>query len=207
MIDHINRMSAPFYVQFEITEACNNKCYFCYNPLGKIAGKELSLEKIKDVLQQLSKLGVFRIDFNGGEPLARPDFKDIVQYASDLGFELHMNTNSTLVTDDIAEFVSHHMKSICTSILHSKRDIHDKMTGRIGAYDDMVRGIKIWRRNGVKVEVNVCTSVDNYQDIYNIGKLASELDCYALCSTRYILNDPQNKNNLLNSNQTVELVK
>lgn len=206
-INSIRRMSAPFYVQFELTEACNNKCYFCYNPLGKIAGNELSTAKIKDVLKQLSKLGVFRINFNGGEPLTRPDFKEIVEYAANLGFELHMNTNSTLVTDSIAEFVSHYMKSICTSILHSQRDIHDKMTGRSGAYDDMIRGIKTWRRNNVKVEVNVCTSVDNYKDIYNIGKLTSELDCYALCSTRYILNSPNNAKHLLNAKQTVELIE
>lgn len=206
-VDHIRRMSAPFYVQFELTEACNNKCYFCYNPLGKIAGNEMTTEKIKEILKQLSDVGVFRINFNGGEPLTRVDFKEIVQYAADLGFELHMNTNSTLVTYDVAKFVSRHMKSICTSILHSQKAIHDKMTGRVGAYDDMVRGIEIWRNNGVKVEVNVCTSADNYSDIYNIGKLASKLDCYALCSTRYILNSPDNVGHLLNADQTVELIE
>ena len=207
MISHINRMSAPFYVQFELTEACNNKCFFCYNPLGKIEGNELSTDKIKNVLHQLADVGVFRINFNGGEPLIRHDFKEIVQYASDLGFELHLNTNSTLVTDNIAEFISHHMRSVCTSILHSEREIHDRMTGRIGAYDDMLKGIRTWRKHGVKVEVNVCTSAENYQDIYNIGRLAAELDCYALCSTRYILNDSANKKLLMNGKQTVELIE
>lgn len=206
MIKNIRRASAPFYIQFEITEKCNNKCYFCYNPLGHVSGNELSLEKIKDILEQLSSVGVFRINFNGGEPLTRKDFKDIVEYASSLGFELHMNTNSTLVTDDMAEFISKHMKSVCTSILHSDKQKHDEMTGRKGAYDDVIRGIKIWRKHGVKVEVNVCTSTENYKDLYNIGKLISDLDCYSLCSTRYILNDIKNKQQLLNSEQTMELI-
>lgn len=206
MISKIRRASAPFYIQFEITERCNNKCYFCYNPLGHITGNEMSCEKIKDVLKQLSDMGIFRINFNGGEPLARKDFKEIVSYASELGFELHMNTNSTLVNDDMAEFVAKHMKSVCTSILHSDREKHDQMTGRIGAYDDVIRGIQIWRKYGVKVEVNVCTSTENYKDLYNIARLIAQLDCYSLCSTRYILNDSKNKSYLLNSQQTMELI-
>ncbi len=206
MIERINRAKAPFYVQFELTEKCNNKCYFCYNPLGHVTGNELTTNQVKNILEQLREMSVFRINFNGGEPLTRKDIKEIIKYAYNLGFELHMNTNSTLVTDDMAEFISHYMRSVCTSILHSNETEHDRMTGRVGAYQDVIRGIKIWRRHGVHVEVNVCTSSENYTDIYNIGKLCSELDCYALCSTRYILNDSKNKNMLLDSKMTMELI-
>lgn len=203
---HMKRPSAPFYVQFELTEQCNNRCYFCYNPLGHIGGQEFDLPKIKDILKQLHDAGVFRINFNGGEPTIRPDFRSILEYATGLGFELHMNTNSTLITDDLAHFISLYMKSVCTSILHSNKEEHDRMTGRSGAYDDVIKGISCLRNNNVKVEVNVCTSTENYRDIYNIGKLISSLDCYALCSTRYILNDAKNKALLLNSAETMELI-
>jgi radical SAM protein with 4Fe4S-binding SPASM domain len=136
----------------------------------------------------------------------RNDVLEIIQYAYELGFELHMNTNSTLVDDHIAESISHYMKSVCTSILHSKEEYHDRMTGRQGAYKDVIRGIQTWRQHGVDVEVNVCTSVENYKDMYNIGALCAELGCYSLCSTRYILNDIRNKNMLLNSQMTMELI-
>lgn len=202
----INRFNAPLYVQFELTERCNNKCYFCYNPLGRISGNELTAQEVLDILNQLREVGVFRINFNGGEPLMRSDFLDILEYAYSLGFELHMNTNSTLVTPTIAQSVKRYMKSVCTSILSSKEDFHDKMTGRVGAYKDVLRGIDIWRENDVEVEVNVCTSAENYADIFNIGKLIAEHDCYALCSTRYILNNPENKHLLLNKVQTEELI-
>ena len=94
----INRFKAPLYVQFELTERCNNKCYFCYNPLGRISGEELTTQEIFNILSQLREAGVFRINFNGGEPLMRTDFLQIAEYAYSLGFELHMNPNSTLVT-------------------------------------------------------------------------------------------------------------
>lgn len=202
----INRFKAPLYVQFELTESCNNKCYFCYNPLGRTSGKELATNEVFDILLQLKKEGVFRINFNGGEPLMRKDFLQIVEFAHSLGFELHMNTNSTLVTPDLAKDVSRYMKSICTSILSSDEHTHDKMTGRVGAYNDVLRGIDTWREQNIEVEVNVCTSTENYHDIYNIGKLIAEHDCYALCSTRYILNSSENKHLLLNRQQTEELI-
>lgn len=202
----INRFKAPLYVQFELTERCNNKCYFCYNPLGRISGTELSTQEVMNILSQLREAGVFRINFNGGEPLMRSDFLQIVEYAYSLGFELHMNTNSTLVTSDMAKEISRFMKSVCTSVLSSDEKQHDKMTGRVGAYKDVLRGIDLWRENGVEVEVNVCTSTENYRDIFNIGILISKHNCYALCSTRYILNAPENKHLLLNSAQTEELI-
>lgn len=202
----INRFKAPLYVQFELTERCNNKCYFCYNPLGRISGEELTFKEIHNILSQLREAGVFRINFNGGEPLMRTDFLQIIEYAHSLGFELHMNTNSTLVTHDIAKEISRFMKSVCTSVLSSNERQHDRMTGRTGAYRDVLRGIDIWRENGIEVEVNVCTSTENYNDIYNIGKLIAAHDCYALCSTRYILNSPENKHLLLNKLQTEILI-
>jgi len=202
----INRFKAPLYVQFELTERCNNKCYFCYNPLGRISGNELNTQEVFNILTQLHDVGVFRINFNGGEPLMRSDFLEITEYAHSLGFELHMNTNSTLVTADLAKKVALYMKSVCTSVLSSDETLHDKMTGREGAYKDVFRGIDIWRENGVEVEVNVCTSTENYSDIYNIGELIAKHDCYALCSTRYILNSPENKHLLLNKTQTEELI-
>ena len=80
MIERINRAKAPFYVQFELTEKCNNKCYFCYNPLGHVTGNELTTNQVKNILEQLREMNVFRINFNGGEPLTRKDIKEIIKH-------------------------------------------------------------------------------------------------------------------------------
>lgn len=202
----IHRLKAPFYVQFEITDGCNNRCFFCYNEKAKTAGDELSLREICRILDEMNEVGVASVNFNGGEPLVRSDFLEMMEYAYYLGFDLHMNTNATLVTDYSAKRIARCMPSICTSILHSDREIHDKATGRKGAYDDVLNGIKLLIKNGVDVEVNVCTHKGNYNDIYNIGKLASDIGCHALCSTRYILNSSDNLDILMDAKCTEELV-
>ncbi len=64
------RPAAPFYVQFEVTEACNHRCFFCYNNAMRDVAKELDTDEAKAVLDQMRTAGVFSINFNGGEPLS-----------------------------------------------------------------------------------------------------------------------------------------
>jgi radical SAM protein with 4Fe4S-binding SPASM domain len=202
----VQELVAPFYVQFEVTDRCNNRCFFCYNDKACTYGDELSCSEIKRILDELKVAGVFSINLNGGEPLMRDDFFEIMEYANVLGFDLHLNTNGTLVDDRAAKKISKCMRSICTSVLHSERESHDKATGRVGSYDEVMGGIRSLVKNGVNVEVNVCTSKDNYKDIYNIARLVSGLGCYALCSTRYILNHKDNASLLMDVQSTVKLV-
>jgi radical SAM protein with 4Fe4S-binding SPASM domain len=202
----IRDIKAPFYVQFEVTNKCNNKCFFCYNEKAQTHGSELTLNEIKRILCEMKERGVFYVNFNGGEPLMRQDFFEIIEYAHYLNFDLHMNTNATLIDDYAAKRIARCMPSICTSILYSDRNEHDRETGRIGAFDDVFRGISALINNGVKVEVNVCTHKKNYQDIPNIARLAVNAGCHALCSTKYILNNKNNLEFLMDAKSTGELV-
>ena len=202
----VRDLKAPFYVQFEVTNKCNNKCFFCYNEKAQMRGNELTLNEIKRILREMKERGVFYVNFNGGEPLMRQDFFEIIEYAHSLDFDLHINTNATLIDDYAAKRIARCIPSICTSILHSDGNEHDRETGRVGAFDDVFKGIKALVDNGVGVEVNVCTHKKNYQDIPNIAKLAVNAGCHALCITKYILNNKNNLDFLLDAKSTEELV-
>lgn len=202
----LTRCSAPFYVQFEITQKCNNRCFFCYNAIGDVPGQELDCREIKHVLTDMAAAGVFRVNFNGGEPLARPDFFEIAQHAYDRGIEIHMNTNATLITDEIARRLAPLMKSVCVSMLASTPERHDEMAGRKGAFREVLAGMDALRKQGVGIEVNVCTTMENYRDLYDIGKVAAQHGCYAFCSTRYILTGRSQAHLLLTPEATATLL-
>lgn len=207
MIVTLTRCSAPFYVQFELTQRCNNRCFFCYNDIGQVAGNELSTDEVKRILNEMAAAGVFRVNFNGGEPLLRSDFLDICCCARDIGLEIHMNTNATLVTKEVAERLSCLMPSVCTSLLSSNQATHDAMSGRVGSFQEALRGMDLLRDQGIRIEVNVCTTMDNYRDIYAIAQLASSHGCYALCATRYILTNASQSGLLLTADATLELIQ
>jgi len=206
LIEKLNRCKAPFYVQFELTTRCNNKCFFCYNHIGNTYGDELSTAEIKRILFEMSEAGVFRINFNGGEPLLRKDFFEICQYAHDLGFELHMNTNATLIDEAVAKKISKYMKSVCVSILSDLPHEHDSMSGRKGALDEVLVGMDNLKSVNVGIEVNVCTMMTNYKKLFSIAEKAAQHGCYTICSTRYILSDPSQSNLLMTPEATIELL-
>ncbi len=200
----MQRPSAPFYVQFEVTEACNHSCFFCYNT-GK-NNESLSTAEIKKILSDMHTSGVFSINFNGGEPLMRPDFFELAQYAHELGFDLHLNTNGTLIDEHKADLIAKFFPSVCTSVLASALELHDKFVGRSGAFSRMKNGVSLLTSRGVLVEINVCTFQENYEDLYNIAKVMAEQNVHVFCVTRYILVDARHRKHLLGKNETIDIL-
>lgn len=95
------KSSSPLNVQFEITYQCNNRCIFCYNGCDSRSICPVSTEGAKRILHNLVANGVLGVNFNGGEPLTRDDFFELAAYAKDLGLDIHLNTNATLVCDEV----------------------------------------------------------------------------------------------------------
>ena len=77
-------LSAPLIVWFEITRACNLPCKHCYVAAGRLRTSELSTAETLAVLDQLRDAGVFALVLVGGEPMLRPDFLTILNYAHQL---------------------------------------------------------------------------------------------------------------------------
>ena len=121
----IVRPSAPFYVQFEVTDACNHRCFFCYNEAARSRGTQLSTVEAKRLLDQMREAGVFSVNFNGGEPLSRPDFFELAEHAKTLGFDIHLNTNATLIDEDTADRLAGLFPSLCTSVLAATPEKHE----------------------------------------------------------------------------------
>ena len=79
-------LAAPVNVTWEITAKCNLRCRHCLsaNIRGTYAA-EPDFEKCRAFIDELDRLGVFQINFGGGEPLLRNDFPDILDYAQSKG--------------------------------------------------------------------------------------------------------------------------
>lgn len=205
-ISRISRCVAPYYVQFEVTSRCNNHCFFCYNCIGDVGRDELSCTEIKRIISEMADAGVFKINFNGGEPLIRKDFFDFASYAAEKKFQLHMNTNATLMTREKAQKIAELMPSVCISLLSPNSEEHDRMSGRSGAFNEVLRGMDFLAEAGVNFEVNICTTKENFEKIEQIAEIAAAHGCNTICSTRYILSDVSQKHLLLDSQDTVRLI-
>lgn len=112
-------------VLWEITNTCNYHCSYCiFSSEAKEYEDELTTDEVKRTIKDLKENNFTYIKFTGGEPFTRKDMTEILKYASELGFDMDISTNASLITDEIAK----ELKNIKFPMVHVSLDGHDKET-------------------------------------------------------------------------------
>ena len=178
---------SPLTVQFEITYQCNNKCIFCYNDCDSRNLRPVSTDEAKSILHNLAVNGVLGVNFNGGEPLSRGDFFDLACYAKKEGLDIHLNTNATLVRNDVtAKKIAELFPAICTSVLSSNPKLHDRLSGRKGAFSEVIHGIQLLQAEDIYVAVNIMLCKENAHDLIKTLDLLRTLEIHTVLITRFV---------------------
>jgi uncharacterized radical SAM superfamily Fe-S cluster-containing enzyme len=86
----------------DVTQRCNLRCPVCLSSSPK-TGHDPKIDQIENMLRALLKYegGPTAIQISGGEPTVRKDLTEIVQLATDLGFEfIEVDTNGIELAKD-----------------------------------------------------------------------------------------------------------
>jgi len=135
------------FMQWDITKRCNLRCKHCrstdyYEGKQGEQIQDLSTEEVFQTLDDLAKNGVNRIHFLGGEPFMRPDLLKIVKYASTLGIVCSINTNGTLLTDEIIDqLFDSHVYLLTFSLDGASPETNDRIRGE-GVFDKVCANIR-----------------------------------------------------------------
>ena len=125
-------------IVFELTEACNQCCRFCYNywrdgstplppPDPKLARKTLG--------RLLSQASVGTLSFSGGEPMLLRNIHDLALAARFKGCHVNVLTNGTMLTGDaLTNFVSLGIGAIQIPILSADPAVHEYLTQLPGSW-------------------------------------------------------------------------
>ncbi len=160
----------PLVVGWAITDQCNRKCAYC--AIWRRPERDLPLEQVTAIIDDLAEAGALRISFTGGEPLLRQDMGDIISYAHEKGIETKMNSNGSLVKEKIDAL--RHL-DLLTLSLDGPMEIHDAIRGR-GAFADVQAALRAAREQGVKTSlatVLTSTNLDAVDAILDIARQAS----------------------------------
>jgi mycofactocin radical SAM maturase len=168
-------LSAPLFVIWEITSACNLKCKHCLSNSGKPHSNELSTKEAKKLIDSLEKMKVLYINFSGGEPLLRPDIFELLEYASQKKLGIDLLTNGALITKDVIERLEE------TNIFHLQVSLdgigktHDQFRGINGSYERSIKAIKLLRGADYGVSISSAVTKQNIDEIPKIIDLAVDL--------------------------------
>lgn len=159
----------PYNELIIVNNACNLNCSYCIanktiNKKGKSCGatKEQKIERVIKLVDGFmsnppkEQTGIKRrIHFNGGEFLLEFDvIKSAVDFIlknyPDEEIELTLNTNLTLVTDEIARWLAESKFGHIAVSIDGYRENHDKTRlyhNGSGSYDDVVRGMNLIKKH------------------------------------------------------------
>ncbi|MBO0805753.1 MAG: mycofactocin radical SAM maturase [Nocardiopsaceae bacterium] len=96
-------LDAPICLTWELTYACNLSCVHCLSSSGRRDPRELSTAECKSVIDTLERMQVFYVNIGGGEPTVRPDFWELLSYATDHHVGVKFSTNGVKLDAAAAE--------------------------------------------------------------------------------------------------------
>jgi len=123
-------LDAPICLTWELTYACNLACRHCLSSSGRRDPAELTTAQCKAVIDELEAMQVFYVNIGGGEPTIRPDFWELLDYATAHHVGVKFSTNGSRITAERAEILA----------ASDYVDVQISLDGATAAVNDAVRG-------------------------------------------------------------------
>jgi radical SAM protein with 4Fe4S-binding SPASM domain len=169
----------PLFFELELTARCNNNCRHCYINLPAddcraVAG-ELSPGEIGDLADQAVELGALWCLVTGGEPLLRPDFREIYRALKQRGLLVSVFTNACLVTEEEIElFKALPPRDLEVTVYGVTPETYEAVTRRAGSYRAFRRGLELLLSNGLKVRLKAMALRSNIRELPAIAAFCRE---------------------------------
>ncbi len=124
----------PILVEISPTNLCNHRCEFCAYDYLERTGSYLDIDRMKPILSELKTLGSKALFYSGeGEPLVHKRLPELIDYASDLGFDQALNTNGSRLLPNVTEQIMPHISWVRLSINGVDREdyaLHHRVSAR-----------------------------------------------------------------------------
>ncbi len=125
-------LDAPICLTWELTYACNLACVHCLSSSGKRDPRELTTAQCKGIIDELERMQVFYVNIGGGEPTVRPDFWELVEYATAHKVGVKFSTNGVRITPEVAARLA----------ASDYVDVQISLDGATAEVNDAVRGAR-----------------------------------------------------------------
>lgn len=159
------RSGRPSSVHLDITYRCDLDCQHCYLDDRKTY-PELTTAEWLSTLDQLAELGVWGVNFSGGEVFLRPDTLTLVARAKHLGMGVSVRSHLGNVDAALARGIKEARVGLMRTTVYSMRaEVHDAFTRRPGSHAATLAGIAALLAQDVQVEVDVVVQSPTVEEI------------------------------------------
>lgn len=154
-------------VIIHLTNACANRCPYCYAYKGK-AIEHGKIETIKRIIDEVAYAGVTSVSFLGGDPVLHPNIHEFITYAHDKGLSVSVMSNSMNFHGIPVDEVMNKVDTFETTIHGDCAITHDTFCDNPGAYEELVDNLKTLSNMNARIGIAINIIPSNAFSIYSM---------------------------------------
>lgn len=179
IVEKAARGRIPVISVFELLPVCNLSCKMCYvrKSMAEVrqAGGLKDGKWWLDLARDAAESGLLFPLLTGGEPLLHPDFKEIYKGLLDLGMQVSINSNATLIDREWAEFFGKYPPiRINITLYGASEESYRNLCGDGSAYHKVRNAVALLKEQNVPIKFNSSITPQNVQDVEALVNYAKE---------------------------------
>lgn len=161
-----------------LTNRCNLKCVYCgrnENKDNSCISSELSADDWISIFEDGKTVGLKKVNMTGGEIFCRNDVLEIIERTINLGLDVSIETNGTVINDEQIEYLSKFKNNLSISISLDgiNEETNDKTRGK-GSYKRTFKTINKIKKSGIPLRIITVLSKNNYDEIPKLATTIHE---------------------------------
>lgn len=200
MLEATHRMPRLNGIQFELTSRCNERCIHCYIPNAKKnSGSDMSLEKVKNIIDEFSDNGGLQVTLSGGEVFLHKDIIPIIKYCREKDLIITILSNLIALRDYQIPFLKqYNVSSVQVSLYSMDASVHDRITTVKGSFKKTTTAIEKLVKADVPVVISCPMMKANYKGYKEVLKYAHSIRCKVNVDVIMMAQADLDTNNLAN---------
>lgn len=142
-----------------LTNRCNLRCKHCYMYSGEVNLDELEQDSWFRILEDFCSQGIENVTFSGGEVLVYPYWREILQKAKELGYQVTVLSNGILWSEEDVALIASSINEIQFSLDGYDEDSYESIRGYRG-FQKVLHTVDEFLKRDVRVSIAVTPLYD-----------------------------------------------
>ena len=184
-VEYLHRKASitktPISGAFELSPLCNMDCKMCYIKMSKEKQESIARLRTKEewieLAQKAKEKGMLFLLLTGGEPFLVKDFKELYIELHKMGFCISINSNGTMIDEDVIEWLKHYPPMRINMTLYGASDeTYERLCNNPKGFTQVTKALSLLKENNIQVKLNCSVTPYNNGDLKQMMDFAQEHD-------------------------------
>ncbi|MDU6472992.1 radical SAM protein [Intestinibacter bartlettii] len=176
-----SRTKTPISGTFELSPLCNMDCKMCYIKMSKEKQESIARLRTKEewieLAQKAKEKGMLFLLLTGGEPFLVKDFKELYIELHKMGFCISINSNGTMIDEDVIEWLKHYPPMRINMTLYgASNETYGRLCNNPKGFTQVTKAISLLKENNIQVKLNCSVTPYNKDNLKQMMDFAQEHD-------------------------------